>query len=414
MPPPHTVTGDVNVGFDPTFIATHQTALLTIANSINARLLAQTEREIPRKSVLKGVAPKDKDLFTCLCTRDLKNEPAQMSPFMTSILVEKSLSQITTHLRAVTRKWEGSYFEDSFSQFLVKWYISHNEALTPGGFTLFLMFEPEDCFPDHDGFHENYETLRILWEQDLEETTIRHLAKDECFLPKIAHQLVVQLDTTTKMLETLTVPDRVAIDGLKKALKFLKRNYPAISQQLKTDNKLAIKIIYLLVDQELQCFFRILGNAADDMSLMDEDDQCYLHNTVKTWLPQIETGRFPSVNLPKILGGEPPDTQTRRQPQSDRNPGNQRIDELVTVTNPNLNPDWVILEGRRYIDFFRGRTESVRNWPIVENGKRMCVRYQATGKCNTLCRLSHKSRNRFSSAQCTEITNRFREVYYSL
>jgi hypothetical protein len=120
----------------------------------------------------------------------------------------------------------------------------------------------------------------------MEETTLRRLAKDEFFLPKTAHQLVVQLDTTTKMLETLTIPDGVAVDGLKKALKFLKRNYPAISQQLKTDNKLAIKIVYLL-DWELQCFFHILGDAADDMSLMDEDDECYLHDTVKTWLPQI-------------------------------------------------------------------------------------------------------------------------------
>ena len=168
-----------------------------------------------------------------------------------------------------------------------------------------------------------------------------------------------------------------------------------------------------LLDLELQCFFRILGDAADDMSLMDEDDECYLHDTpVKTWLPQIEIGRTPTVILPKILGGEPPDNQTRRQPQSDRNSGNQQTDELVPITNPNVNPDWVVPEGRRYFDFSRGRTESVRNWPVVENGKRMCVRYQVTGKCNTLvCRLSHKSRNRFSSAQYTEITNRFREVY---
>ena len=164
------------------------------------------------------------------------------------------------------------------------------------------------------------------------------------------------------MLETLTVPDGVAVDGLKKVLKFLKENYPDISQQLKTDNKLAIKIVYLL-DRELQRFFRILGNAADDMSLMDEDDdECYLHDTVKTWLPQIETGRTPSVILPKTLGGEPPDTHTQRQPQSDWNSGNQRIiDEPVTATKPNVNPDWVIPEGRRYIDFFCRRTESVRN-----------------------------------------------------
>ena len=147
------------------------------------------------------------------------------------------------------------------------------------------------------------------------------------------------------------------------------------------------------------------------MSLMDEDNECYLHDTVKTWLPPIETGRTPTVILPKILRGEPLDTQMRRQPQSDRNSGNQRTNELVPVTNPNVNPDWVVPEGRRYFDFFCGWTESDRKWPIVENGKRMCVRYQATGKCNTLCRLSHKSRNRFSSAQCTEITNRFRDVY---
>jgi hypothetical protein len=69
------VARDVNIGFDPTFIAT-QTALLTTATFINARLLAQTERETSGKSVLKGMAPKDKDLFMRLCTHDLNNEPA--------------------------------------------------------------------------------------------------------------------------------------------------------------------------------------------------------------------------------------------------------------------------------------------------------------------------------------------------
>jgi hypothetical protein len=391
--PPHRIAGDVNTGFDPTFIAT-QSALLTTANSINARLLAQTERDTSGKYVLKGMSPKDKDLFMRLCTSDLKNEPAKMSSFMTSILAEKSPSQITTHLQAITCEWEGSYFEGPFSRFLAKGYISHNEALTPDGFTLF-MFVPKDCFFDDDGFQESCETLRILWEQDLEETTLRRLAKDEFCLPKTAHQLIVQLDTPTKILEMLTVPNGVAVNRLKTALKFLKRESPAISTLLKMDNKLAIKIVYLL-DWELQRYFRILGNTADDMSLMDEDDEYYLHDSVKQWLPKIETGQPPSVIFLKILGGEPPDTHMRRQPQSDRNSGNQRIDEPVTVTNPNVNPDWAIPEGRRYIDFFRGRTENVRNWPIVDNGKRMCVKYQATGKCNTLCRLSHKSRNRFS------------------
>jgi hypothetical protein len=212
------------------------------------------------------------------------------------------------------------------------------------------------------------------------------------------------------MLETLTVPDGVAVDGLNKALKFLKRNSPAISQQLTTDSKLAIKIVYLL-DRELQHFFHILGDAAEDMSLMDEDDECYLRDTVKTWLPHIETGRIPTVILPKILGGESPDTQTRRSPQNDHNSSTPRIDKLVPATKPTVNPDWTITAGRRYNEFFRGRTESVRNWLLVEHGKRMCVRYQATGKCNTSCRLSHKSNTRFASAQYTEITNRFREIY---
>ena len=103
---------------------------------------------------------------------------------------------------------------------------------------------------------------------------------------------MVQLDTATKILETRTVPDRVAIDGvavdgLKTALKFLKRNSPAISTLLKTDSKLAIKIIYLL-DRELQFFFCVLGDAADDMSLMDENDEYYLHNSVKPGYPRLK------------------------------------------------------------------------------------------------------------------------------
>jgi hypothetical protein len=51
------------------------------------------------------------------------------------------------------------------------------------------MFAPKECFPAHDGAQENYETLQFLWEQDLEEATLRRLAKDEYFLPKTAHQL---------------------------------------------------------------------------------------------------------------------------------------------------------------------------------------------------------------------------------
>jgi hypothetical protein len=45
-PSPRTEAGNVNIGFDPTFIAT-QTALLTTANSINARLLAQPNGRHP-------------------------------------------------------------------------------------------------------------------------------------------------------------------------------------------------------------------------------------------------------------------------------------------------------------------------------------------------------------------------------
>ena len=100
MPLPRGVARDVNIGFDPTFIAT-QSALLITANSINARLLAQTEIETSGKSVLKEMAPKDKDLFTRLCTSDLKNEPAQMSSFMTSVLVEKSPSRMAQQLREI-------------------------------------------------------------------------------------------------------------------------------------------------------------------------------------------------------------------------------------------------------------------------------------------------------------------------
>ena len=172
------------------------------------------------------------------------------------------------------------------------------------------MFAPKDCFSDHDGFQENYETLQILREQDLEETTLRRLAKDEFFLPKTANQIVVQLDTATKMLETLTVPNGVAVDGLRTALKFLKRNSPIISTLSKGDNKLASNVVYFL-DREPQHFFRILGDATDDMSQMEDDDEFYLYDSVKSWLHKIETGQTPCVILPKILGGKNPPSDTQ-------------------------------------------------------------------------------------------------------
>jgi hypothetical protein len=205
-------------------------------------MLAVDSEKKEKRSILNGMSPSNRELFTRLCTKDIRHDPPQMSKFLKSLLGEKNASHISNHLRDLTKRWKGTFIEGAFCRFLAKGYVSQRDSTLPGGFTLF-MFVPKECQAPRDSYRENLEVMRELWSQDIGEDTIARLAKMDLFLPKNAHHLEIQIDTVLKMLEELTVEGGCATRSLAAALNFIEEHSAQISRLLLQDSKLAIKIV---------------------------------------------------------------------------------------------------------------------------------------------------------------------------
>jgi hypothetical protein len=123
-----------------------------------SRLAVDADKK-EKKSTLNGMSPSNRELFTKICTADIRNVAPKMSDFLKSLLAEKNASHIANHLRAITRNWKGTFTEGAFCRFLAKGYISQRDSMLPGGFTL-SVFIPKECEPPHDSYKENLEVLQ--------------------------------------------------------------------------------------------------------------------------------------------------------------------------------------------------------------------------------------------------------------
>jgi hypothetical protein len=123
----------INVTVDTTTMNATQQALLLSVNAMTTSLLAVDADKKEKKSILNGMSPSNRDLFTKICTTDIRHVAPKMSDFLKSLLAEKNASHIANHLRAITRNWKGTFIEGAFCRFLAKGYISQRDSMLPGG-----------------------------------------------------------------------------------------------------------------------------------------------------------------------------------------------------------------------------------------------------------------------------------------
>jgi hypothetical protein len=90
----------------------------------------------------------------------------------------------------------------------------------------------------------------------------------------------------------------------------------------------------------------------------------------------------------------------------------------MLVQNPAPHVAWQLPDGKRYAEFFQGRDQSTKNWPVIEDerlGARspapLCIRYQATAACRRNCRLAHVTRASLDVATKRKVDDRFLAAY---
>lgn len=93
--------------------------------------------------------------------------------------------------------------------------------------------------------------------------------------------------------------------------------------------------------------------------------------------------------------------------------------DSAETTNVNTVAEWMLPKGTQYHDFFLSKDRSTRGWPLLDdhrlaNGSApMCIRFQATGKCQEACRMAHVSIDAMPADHKKRIGERFREAYRS-
>jgi len=416
----------INVTVDNSTLNATQQALLLSMNSMSASLLAADSEKKDKKSILNGMAPSSRELFTRLCTRNLRREPAVVSDFLKSLLSEKNASHISNHLRATVKGWKGTFIEGAFCRFLSKGFISQRENMLPGGFTIF-MFIPKECEPARDGYKENMEALKELWNQDVGADTLARLAKMDLFLPKNVHHLEIQLETAMKMLDVLTVPGGCASASIYAALRFVKRNSAHISRLIGLDTMLAVKISYQL-DVELQKFFSLVSDHEGDIMDIDPDDATYARDQLSLWLYGLEVNRAVTVMLPDELGGNSRAFKNYMiagevidsDHDDDHEPKKKKAKAGGTSgtgddrsSNGHMLAAWTLPKGKSYASIFN--SENLKGWPIVRqpNGPRksLCVKFQAKGQCKVRCGFSHAYHHEIDEAVKVTIGEKFKAAY---
>jgi hypothetical protein len=100
--------------------ATQQALLLTSVIMMTMSLVAVNSKKKEKRSILNGMSPSNRELFTRLCTKDIRHDPPKMSKFLKSLLGEKNASHIANHLCTLTKRWKGTFIEGAVCCFLGK------------------------------------------------------------------------------------------------------------------------------------------------------------------------------------------------------------------------------------------------------------------------------------------------------
>ena len=185
----------------------------------------------------------------------------------------------------------------------------------------------------------------------------------------------------------------------------------------KQDKIFGAQFIYCL-DRSLQQLFRKMERASERGKIGADD----LSESADKLLQKLDDGYEVTVNLPAALqpiqaapvvrasaplaitdgttsssGGAAHPPKKKRKGAGTPGPAGEAGSQIVANSSPCTA--WTLPEGKRYADFFQGRTQSTQNWPVVPDdrlGSRspapLCIRFQATSSCRRNCRLAHVTR----------------------
>ena len=362
---------------------------------------------------------------------------------MKDLAKEKTAAKGLQTVLNETRDWEGTFSSGGFHRFLSTGFISQDaNKSNPRGFRLF-MFYPRTVDQGKNNFDAARARMRDLFEADVDEETIPYYSKQGYYTATNQHDLRVQLQTAIDMLSLLLGVGSNATQGLAYVLE--PRRWTGMSmhfhERFRSEAFFGPKFIYCL-DRSLQQLFIRMENPLDRASVRSDT----LTTKAAALIDRLDSGFDIAIRLPSPLqppvpaatavtitaaaaptaitngttaGGAAPRKKSRRSADSgsgSAGPPGEPGGALASNTTP--HPAWQLPEGRRYAEFFQGRAQSTRDWPLVPDARLgarspapLCIRFQATTSCKWNCRLAHTSRSNLEPAVRRICDDRFTTAY---
>jgi hypothetical protein len=400
-------------------------------------LARQNERkkDAQEKSLLRHLGRSQRELFLVLSTSEMSVAP-ELTDFMSQLSKETSASKALQQVVNESKDWEGTFSHGGFHKFLSSGFVSQEQNRgNSGGFNLFVFHPRTVEMPGSSSFDAAKARLRDLFDAKVDDETIAHYSKQGLFAASNHHDMRVQLQTALDMLVLLVGPGSIATKGLAYVLepKRWSRMSPLYHERFQAESLFGAKFIYCL-DRSLQQFLRRLERPDERDSVGSAD----LLHRARELLSRIDEGYDVTVRLPAALQpipvasglnnagasaplalteGAPTGTPAKKKRKVGApGPAGEAGSQIVTNTSP--YPAWKLPDGKRYADFFQGRTQSTQNWPVIPDtrlGNRspapLCIRFQATAACRRNCRLAHVSRTAIDPAVRRLVDDKFVAAY---
>ena len=270
------------------------------ASSLSTEQMRITDKQERKdaKSILRALGPNQQKLWHILCTPSMRVEP-KMTAFVESLVSQKTPQKAINLLEAESTRWKGTFSRGAIHRFLATGFASqeHNKA-NPAGFTI-LMFYPKTIQSSGKPFNKTNAQMREYLELDADDETIAYLLKEELFTPMNVHDLLIQLETAHDMLQLLTMPDSIAVQGLGEIIDRFDDNFTEIQECFATIPSFGAKFVYS-IDRSLQRFFQIMMESKDVQAESGETRR-FLITKAKRLMETIEDGEELGTILPSCL-----------------------------------------------------------------------------------------------------------------
>ena len=190
-----------------------------------------------------------------------------------------------------------------------------------------------------------------------------------------------------------------------------------------TDKSFGTKFLYS-IDRALQVFFVHVSSIEESDGNLEDVTNLLLSKAVSL-MTTVEYRETLAIEVPAHLAQNARTTpaspsKKTKSPTATAASNNHPADKAATSTsfhhpseehvNPHTYPSWLVDAGTGYLNLFKDRAPSVRNWPKIlddrlpkKNNKTraapLCVRFQMTGKCVYGCSLAHILREKMTQGE---------------